>query len=204
MIFYLIILLILIGLFVGLIVWAFRLFRLYRKGKKKSFAIQVSILTILIVFVTWELQIFPFSKNFYIKGRTTELTGKPFWSWKEFDYEDISVRGEGYTLDIYKFSEYVAESFKNPDNDFFNNFPPGELADVKWTKTPVKDSEQKILEFVTPVYAGWSGEIVDRQGFIRQIANKPGAYYSYKDGGSTNFYLISPDRRLVIMINHNM
>lgn len=202
--FYLIILLILFGLLVGLIIWIVRLFKLYKKGKKKSFAIQISILTILLVLLTWELHLFPLSKNFYIQDRTTELTGKKFWSWKEFDYEEISVRGEGYSLDIYKFSEETANYFKNPDNDFLENFPTKEFADIKWTKTPVKENEQKILEFVTPTYGGWKGEIIDRQDFIRQIANQSGAYYSYDDGGSTNFYLIAPDKRLVILINHNM
>lgn len=202
--FYLIIFLVIIGLLVGLIVWIVRLFRLYKKGKKKSFAIQVSILTALLILLTWELHIFPLSKNFYIQDRTTELTGKKFWSWKEFDYEEISVRGEGYTLDIYKFSEETADYFKNPDKEFIDSFPTKELADIRWTKTPVKESEQEILEFVTPTYVGWKGEIIDRQDFIRQIANQPGSYYSYDDGGSTNFYLIAPDKRLVILINHNM
>ncbi len=201
---YLILFLLLIGLIVGLIIWIVRLFSLYRKGKKKSFAIQVSILTALLILLTWELQIFPLSKNFYIQNRTTELTGKKFWSWEEFDYEEISVRGEGYTLDIYKFSEETAEYFKNPDKEFFDNLPTKEFADIRWTRTPVKESEQEILEFVIPTYGGWKGEIVERQDFIRQIANQPGSYYSYDDGGSTNFYLIAPDKRLVILINHNM
>ncbi|WP_417888162.1 hypothetical protein [Zunongwangia sp.] len=65
----------------------------------------------------------PLSKNFYIQYRTTELTGKQFWSWNEFDYEEISVRGEGYALDIYKFNEETAEYFKNPDKEFLNSFP---------------------------------------------------------------------------------
>lgn len=158
----------------------------------------------MLIFLTWQLQIFPLSKNFYIQNRTTELTGKKFWSWEEFDYEEISVRGEGYTLDIYKFSEETAEYFKNPEKEFFDNLPTKEFADIRWTRTPVKENEQEILEFVTQTYVGWKGAIVDRQDFIRQIANRPGAYYSYDDGGSTNFYLIAPDKRLVILINHNM
>jgi len=201
---YLILFLLLIGLIVGLIIWIVRLFKLYRKGKRKSFAIQVSILTVLLILLTWELQVFPLSKNFYIQDRTTELTGKKFWSWEEFDYEEISVRGEGYTLDIYKFSEETAEYFKNPDREFFDNLPTKELSDIRWTRTPVKESEQRILEFVTPTYGGWKGEIIERQNYIRQIANQSGSYYSYDDGGSTNFYLIVPDKRLVILINHNM
>lgn len=204
MIIYLIILLVLIGLLIGLLIWIRRLFRLYKKGGGKSFTIQVLILTALMIFVTWKLQIFPLSKNFYFKDRTTELTGQKFWSWEEYDFEEIGVRGEGYTLDIYKFSDETAKYFNNPDEDFFNNFPPKELADIKWKSTPVSENEQKILEFVTPSYSGWKKEIEEKQYFIRQIASQPGAYYSYDDGGSTNFYIIAPEKRLVILINHNM
>ena len=201
---FLILFLLLIGLIIGLIIWIVRLFRVYKRGKKKPFLILVSILAVLLILLTWELQIFPLSKNFYIQGRTTELTGKKFWSWKEFDYEQVSFRGEGYTLDIYKFSEGSAEYFKNPGKEFFENLPSKELADIRWTRTPVGENEQEILEFVTPTYGGWKGEIIERQDFIRQIANQPGSYYSYNHGGSTNFYLIAPDKRLVILINHNM
>jgi len=202
--FYLIIILIFLGLPAGLIFWIIRLVRLYRKGKKKAFFIQSSILTILMIFITWQLQIFPLSKNFYIQDRTTELTGLKFWSWKEYDYEEISVRGEGYSLDIYKFSEETAEYFKKPDKRFFEVFPPNDCTNIKWSKTPIKENEQRILEFVTPTYSGWKGEIIKRQSFIRQIAKQAGAYYTYSKGGSTNFYLIAPDMRLVILINHNM
>ncbi len=204
MTFYLIILLIVIGLGVGLLIWIYRLFRLYRKGKKRSFTIQVSILTILIVIFTWQLQLFPLSRNFYIKKQTTSLTGKSFWSWKEFKYDEWGVRGEGYTLYIYKFNQETAEYFKNPDSIFFKEYPPESNSEIKWTPTPVKSEEKEILEFVTPVYAGWKGEIVTRQDFIREIANSKGSYYAYRHGGSTDFYIISPENRLVILINHNM
>lgn len=186
------------------VIWIYRLYKLYKRGKKKSFTIQVLILSGLVVFVTWEFQIFPLSKNVYIKHKTTELSGRSFWSWKVFDHEDISVRGEGYSLDIYKFNESTADYFKNPDANFFNSFPPAELSDIRWTKTPVKDEDQELLEFVTPIYAGWEGEIIERQEFIRQIANSAGAYYAYQNGGSANFYMIVPDKKLVIIINHNM
>jgi hypothetical protein len=204
MTFYLIILLILIGLGAGLIIWIYRLYNLYRKGNIKSLVIQISVLTILIVFLTWQLQLFPLSKNFYIKKQTTKLTGKSFWSWKEFSHDEWGVRGEGYTLHIYKFNQEAANYFKNPDSTFFKEYPPISNSEIKWTETPVKNKEIEILEFATPVYAGWKGEIVSRQDFIREIATNKGAYYAYRHGGSTDFYIISPKDRLVILINHNM
>lgn len=95
---YIIAFLLLIVLAIGLLIWVIRLFLLYRKGKKKTAVIELIILLAILVPLSWESHIFPFSKNFYIKDRTTELTGYEFWSWKEFDFEEMSVRGEGYTL----------------------------------------------------------------------------------------------------------
>ncbi|MBA4303533.1 MAG: hypothetical protein C0424_04850 [Sphingobacteriaceae bacterium] len=201
---YLIILLVILGLAAGLIFWVYKLFRLYKSGRKKSFAVQVSVLIALTIFVTWQLQIFPLSKNFYIKEQTTRLSGKEFWSWEEFDYDKWGVRGEGYTLYIYKFNQATSEYFMKPDSTFFSNFPSQDFADIKWTPTPVNARHADILTFATPEYAGWSGEIVRRQSFIREIANRKGSYYAYRQRGGTDFYIISPEDRLVILINHNM
>ena len=201
---YIIFILILIGLFVGLFIWIYRLIRLYRKGSKKSFIIQITILTLLVIFVTWEFHIFPLSENFFIKKQTTQLTGKSFWCWKEFSYDEWGIRGEGYTLYIYRFNQETAEYFANPDSTFFMNYPLEINSQIQWTPTPVKNEEMEILEFATPLYAGWKGEIVTRQDFIRAIATREGAYYAYKHGGMTDFYIISPKDRLVILINHNM
>jgi hypothetical protein len=204
MTFYLIILLIFILIIIGLIFWVYRIFKAYKTGNRKSFIIQTSILGVIVIFVSWQLQIFPLSKNFYIKERSEELTGKSFWSWEEYDYGEIGVRGEGYSLDIYKFNDEMAAYFTNPPEDFVQNFPPNELSDIKWTETPVKRTDIETLEFVTPTYGGWKGEIVERQDFIRTVANEKGGFYAYKKTGGTDFYLISPKRKLIIIINHDM
>jgi hypothetical protein len=154
--------------------------------------------------VTWKLQVFPLSKNLYIKKQCAVLTGKTFWSWKEFAYDEWGVRGEGYTLDIYKFNDEVAQYFKNPDSTFFKTYPPKEYSSIRWTPTPVKSKDIDVLEFVTPIYLGWDGEIVNRQKFIKDIATAPGSFYSFKDGHGSDFYLISPKDKLIILINHNM
>lgn len=194
----------LIGLIIGLIYWIYKIYLFYHKGNLRRFKIHIVIFTLLFVFVTWNLQIFPLSKNFYIKGRTTQLTGKSFWSWKEYSYDEFGVRGEGYTLDIYKFSEETADYFMEPDSSFFSDYPNNNNLGIKWTPTPVKNSDIEILEFATPVYVGWKGKVVQWQDNIREIATRKGSYYAYKRKGGTDFYIISPEDRLVILINHNM
>jgi len=211
MIFYLIIFLILIAILIGFCIWIYRLIKLYKKGNRKSFWLQSSLLAIITVIVTWNLQIFPLSKNFYIKEQTELLTGKSFWSWELYDYEEISVRGEGYTIDIFEFDDKMAEYFKNPDSDFFVKYPL-EL-DYRenwnrntWKKTPVLESEIEYLEHSTPHYGGWKGKIVERMEFVRKLAKKEGSFYAYNNRGESNvdFFIICPNEKLIIMINHNM
>jgi hypothetical protein len=211
MIFYLIIFLILVAILVGFCIWIYRLIKLYKNGNKKSFWIQSTILATIIVIITWNLRIFPFSKNIYIKEQTELLTGKSFWSWELYDYEEISVRGEGYTIDIFEFDEKIAEYFKNPDSVFFEKYPI-ELDYRKnwtrntWKKTPVIESEIEYLEHSTPHYGNWKGEIVERMEFVRELAKKEGSFYAFNNRGENNvdFFILCPKEKLIIMINHNM
>jgi hypothetical protein len=203
--FYFILFLLLIGLVIGFLFWVYRIYKLAVNGKRKAFLINTALLTVLSVFITWHLQVFPLSMNFYIKQLTTELTGRTFWSWKEYAYDEWGVRGEGYTLYIYKFNEVTAQYFTNPDTSFFSDFPPNDKSEIKWKPTPVNGSTAfDALTFATPTYGGWEGEIVSRQDFIRQIASTEGSYYAYRHKSSTDFYLIAPKQRLIILINHNM
>lgn len=198
---YLIVFLLFLALIAGFVFWIYKVYKLFKKGRNKAFYINLTILCIVTIFITWQLEIFPLSKNFYFKERTTELTGKTFWSWKDYMYDELSVRGEGYTLEIYEYNDDIAAYFKNPDSIFFT-YP--RHSDIKWQKTPVAIEHQKILEFVTPVYNGWEGEILNKQDYIRKIANSSGSFYSFVNSGRTDFYIIAPHKNLIILINHNM
>ena len=179
---------------------------LYRKGasKRKSFKIQFSILMVLSIAAIWYLRIFPFAHNIEIMNLSESLTGKRFWSWKNFKYYDGSVRGEGYYLDINKYNERTAAYFEAPDSSFFKDYPPESSSLTRWRPTPISENEVEMLEFATPTYAGWKGKIVESQSFIRTIAISPGAYYSYRHENSTELYIISPKERVIILIYHNM
>ncbi len=198
---YFIIFLLFVGLIIGVGFWIRNLFKIYKKGKKKSFTIQIAIFSIVAIILTWNLQIFPLSKKIYIRKTTTELTGQTFWSSRKIAYTELDGC---YSLYIYKFSQETADYFSNPDENFFTEFPPESKSDIRWTPTPIRAQDKTTLEFVTPTYAGWKERIIESQSLIRKIAETEGSYYSYKQGGGTNFYLISPKDRLVILIYHNM
>lgn len=206
--FYLIILLVLLLLLVAIGYWVYRIFRFFRQRQTKKGFINISILSFLLLLFCWEMRIIPLSITNDFKNRTEQLTGEKFWSWNEYRYEEISIRGEGYTFEIYNLSPEMAEYFKNPTKDFFENYPADIFETSKWKKTPISESEDEILEFVTPTYGNWNvdlqKEISEQQNLIKRLAKTSGSYYAFKHKSSTDFYLISPKERIIVYINHNM
>jgi hypothetical protein len=199
---YFILLIIVLLIIIAFIVWSVRLVLMYRKGRKGwSFYLQSTALASICVFITWQLQIFPLSKNFYIKDQTQRLTGISFWSWEEFSIDDWGVRGEGYTIDIYRFNDVTAKYFTNPPETFYSY--PLE-AKVKWTPTPVQEKDKDSFLFATPSYGGWSQDKIDKMKFVRNLGFEKGSYYAYNPISDIDFYLINPSRKLIVIINHNM
>ncbi len=54
---------------------------------------------------------------------------------------------------------------------------------------------------MTPTYSGWGSEIINKQEYIRRVANQSGGYYCYK---GNDFYLISYKEKIILWVNHNM
>jgi len=206
--FYLIILLVLLLLLVAIGYWIYRIFRFFIQRQNKKGFINLSILSFLLLLFCWEMRIIPLSITNDFKNRTEQLTGEKFWSWSKYRYDEISIRGEGYTFEIYNLSPEMAEYFKNPTKDFFENYPSDIFETSKWKKTPISQSEDEILEFVTPIYGNWGvnlqEEISEQQNLVKRLAKNPGSYYAIRNENSTDFYLISPNEKLIVYINHNM
>jgi hypothetical protein len=198
--------LILVAVAIITILWIYRLIRLYRKRKDKrlSFWIQSIILTFILGYILWFLDLYPYAQTIQIRNRTENLTGEKFWCKKVLNFEDPSVRGEGYSLKVYRFSNETVKYFNNPDSTFFKDFPL--YSDIKWKKTPIDSNEYKILDFVTMTYGHFSDEIIKYQNIVRKIVTTKDAFYSYSMGksGNVNFYIIYPTDRLIILIYHNM
>ena len=194
-----------------LIAWGVRIVKSFRRKNQKSKTryVELVIFSALIIFVTWDLKIFPFSKNFYVKQLSEQITGKQFWSWKEFEFEEISVRGEGYSVFAYKFNKEMANYFLDPDDDFFEKYPQKpeyrkNWESIKWEKTPIRKDEVELLDIATPTYYGWSQSKLDKMDLVEEMAKQNGNYYAYNTNGSDiDFYMINPENRLIIMINHN-
>src|SRR5687767_14119989 len=192
---YLILLLALLLLIVLSIYWLYRIFKFYKTGNKKAFIINLIIFLCLTTIFLWELRVIPLASDNDFRNKTLELTGKRFWSWNNFRYDESGVRGEGYTLEIYNLNSEMVNYFKQPSIEFFEKYPTKEVSDMTWKRTPVDSSDKNTLEYMTPNYSGWGSEIVNKQDYIRRVANEPGGYYCYK---GNDFYLISYKEKIIL------
>lgn len=204
--FYLIILLVLIAIIVGLVFWLVKIFKFYRQKRTKIAVVNSVIFGLLILLACWELRLIPLSADWDFRNKTKDLTGKQFWAWNDYRYDEMGIRGEGFTFEIYKLNDEMVEYFAKPDKDFFERFPVDNFETSKWRETPILDTE--LINFVTPTYGNWSKslqkEIEEKQIIVRQVANENGSYYAVRKSHGTDLYLISPKRKIIIYINHNM
>ena len=204
--FYLIILLLLILVLIGLIFWVFKIIKFYSQKRTKIAVVNSIIFGLLILTACWELRIIPLSADWDFRNKTKELTGKQFWSWNDYRYDELGIRGEGFTFEIYKLNDDIANYFINPDKEFFDDFPNAKFETTKWKETPIVDTE--LVNFVTPTYGNWSQslqkEIAEKQKVVREVAYDKGSYFAVRQSHGTDLYIISPRRKIIIYINHNM
>lgn len=204
--FYLTIFLLLIAVLIGLVFWLFKIVKLYRQKKTKPAVVNSIIFGLLTLIICWELRIIPLSADWDFRNKTKELTGKQFWAWNDYRYDELGIRGEGFTFEIYKLNDDIAKYFSNPDKDFFDNFPHEKFETTKWKETPIVDTE--LVNFVTPLYGNWSPSLREKIGkkqkIVKEIALDAGSYYAVRQSHGTDLYLISPKRKIIIYINHNM
>lgn len=203
---YLILFLLLILALFGLIFWITKIAKFYRQKKTKIATINAIILGFLTLFVLWELRIIPLSADLDFRNQTKGLTGKQFWCWNDYRYEEGGVRGEGFTFEIYKLNDEMANYFSHPDKEFFERFPLEKFETTKWKETPILDTE--FVNYVTPIYGNWSRslqkEIEKKQQIVKQISREKGSYYAIRQSHGTDLYLISPKLKIIVYINHNM
>jgi hypothetical protein len=203
---YISILLLLILAIALLVFWLIKIVNFYKQKRTKIVVINSVIFGLLTLTVCWECRIMPLSADWDFRNKTKDLTGQQFWSWNDYRYDEVGIRGEGFTFEIYKLSDETAKYFIKPDSDFFQNFPSKMFETTKWKETPISDT--LLLDFVTPIYGNWSlrlqNEIKEKQIIVRQVAKEKGSYYAVSQSHGTDLYLISPMRKIIIYINHNM
>jgi hypothetical protein len=100
----------------------------------------------------------------------------------------------------------MTKYFANPNKEFYQSFPSEKFETTKWRETPILDTE--FVNYVTPIYGNWSRslqkEIEEKQRIVKEVVKDKGSYYAVRQSHGTDLYLISPKRKIIIYINHNM
>ena len=198
-------------------------FKIYKsirnKDKRKLYRLS-AILLILIIIPGFFLRILPGSdlvwrpiEKVQEKSYNTELTGFEF-NFGESIYKYESNRdfnGDGYSIWIYEIDDKTANYFKKPNADFFTNYPNSDFRNKweteYWKKTPFDKEEQKFLDFA-------HSELDELEFELEDLLNEKGNYYAYEYYmhdfsdetvyvGNIDFYIICPNRKLIVKINHN-
>lgn len=177
---------------------------------------------ILFLFSGFFFSILPGSNIFWWPfNRINELTytnsilGKPIHlGTPVYEFEsNPTFNGDGFSYAEYKLSENNASYFKSPKDNFFTDYPKKGIRDDwqirTWTTTPLKETDQNAFNFIS-VYDMYSDYKVDSHYNLEEILKEEGNIYSYRyylhrdqHFGNIDFYIISPNKRLIILINHN-
>lgn len=127
--------------------------------------------------------------------------------------------GDGYSIQIFEINEKTIKQFLDSKKNFLN--PHLKLYDDRenwnkknWKRSPLPKNEMIYSEFALTGLAKQNSVIYGRneniETFINTILNEKGNYYAYfyslqSEGnvGNIDFFIISPNRRLLIVINNN-
>ncbi len=136
-------------------------------------------------------------------------------------YESIrNLRGDGYSIWIYNLSNAEAAYFMKPDSLLFSKYPlVGEHRThwnhQKWKRGPFDEKDGKYLKLALIVGRPNDPEAVNHENNwtdrIRSILNNKNCLYAFsftnhdptENPRDVDFYIISPDDNVLIVINHN-
>jgi hypothetical protein len=193
----------------------FKMFKSLKKKNKPKFYRLSIILLILILIPCFFWKLLPGSDFFWQpienaqeKNYNLELTGFEYNDGDLiYEYEtERAFNGDGYSIWIYKIDEKTAEYFKNPNEEFFTKYPKTDFRNdwesEFWKRTPFDQKEQKFLDFAHSTLDELDFELED-------LLNENGNYYAYEyymhsfGIGNIDFYIICPNRKLIVKINSN-
>ncbi len=196
-------------------IWALKMYRALRAKNKPKFYKFSIILIVLILIPGFYWKLLPGSNLFWNpiekaeeRNYNVELTGFEFNDGELiYEYEtERAFNGDGYSIWIYKIDDQTVEYFKNPKEEFFTKHPSTELRSQWetefWKKTPFDKQEKKFLDFAHTTLEKLEFELED-------LLYEKGNYYAYKyymhsyGIGNIDFYIICPNRKIIVQINHN-
>lgn len=128
-------------------------------------------------------------------------------------YSSRDFHGDGYSIEVFKTSETLSRWASSPPADFTATYPVrpsyrSHWSGVHWRQTPISADDRKFLEFALSEHAGGS-DLKAAKELLERLANEPGHYFAYfnymheEHVGDLDFFLLSPSKRVFILVNSN-
>ena len=194
--------------------WGKRIWKNRNERTRFKLILNVTLFSIMFIYLTYQTRMLPGSQAISDRFYVAELTGNQFWVTASFqNNSERAFNGDGYSIYIYEISDDVANSFLTPTSGFFTEFPKSDRnswTKVTWSKSPIKESEHKILDFAiwTRSTLAESNKLKETK-LIRRILAEKGNYYAYAVSiqsygvSDVDFYILSPKEKKLICINKN-
>ena len=192
---------------------AYKDFKAIRDQHRIMFAVY-SFLILLLLWVGLFIGVTPGSRDYADYRMTRDLFGTSITLGQpEIEYHsERAFNGDGYSIEVYKLNK--GEINKIPDaQQKIQSLPTrpssrSHWQQTFWRQTPIKAEEEHLLEFA--LMGDASDEGVEKgRTLLNELAHKPGHYYSYfyfmhgQYPGDIDFFLFSPSKNLLILVNLN-
>jgi hypothetical protein len=202
--------------YVVLVFICWKIWRFSKNRKWKNSALLSLGLLVVVVFPGLSWGMLPGSSIYGDLIQTWQLTGHSFILGKPklFYHPERCFNGDGYSIDIYSFSEHEASVLANPSTRFFNRFPirPSYRRDWKstsWQKTPSRPQDAEFIEFVHLANKTGECDPMNPQDVAARLLTEEGNFYSYFYNWSfghpadVDLFIISPKKRIFVIANQN-
>lgn len=198
----------------ALICWG--IWRLIRKRRWAGSVFLSVVLTVVVVFPGLSWGILPGSSFYQDLVQTRQLTGHAFFlgSAEQSHHSERAFNGDGYSIAVYSISESAAATLAAPPPEFFEKLPvrPGYRSHweaVPWRETPSRSEDSEYINFVSVASENRGSDPNNPQDVAARLLSEEGNYYSYfynvpsNHLGNVDLFIISPEERLLVIVNQN-
>jgi hypothetical protein len=207
----------------SLIVWGYR----FKKIKSDERRIFHSRLNIINKFLIFQILIFLVAGIFnnLLPGSflitepfsNKSISGKLHYS-GTLDYEyhsDRGFNGDGYSIYIYQIYDPLIQHFQNNIDNLSKSYPnkPWYREDwqtKKWSIGPIPENEIIFFDFSLPGYVDMPNDYeIKKEMIYNLIKTESNYYFSYhykmhdERPDNIDFYLVFPNKKIFVIINHN-
>lgn len=132
-----------------------------------------------------------------------------------FSYaSEREFNGDGYSIDVIDMPDGFWSWLKENEGQLMAYHPKkpeyrSKWNQVNWHQTPIKEDENRFLDFAVAEYAEVSPQLKQAHDLLRSLALSKGSLIAYCHNSSDNgigdidFYLLNPQAKVFILVNHN-